>query len=69
MVFHSIKDVALVVDRPNEESIVYKVEDRDEAIAEVLKIQNPRAHIQPESCSTPMRSGIVDNGDIEHEKS
>ena len=47
MVLYSIKDIALVVDRPNEEAIVYEIEDKNEAIVEVPKSQNPRAQIQP----------------------
>ena len=47
MVLYSIKDITLVVDRPNEEAIVYEIEDKNEAIVEVPKSQNPRAQIQP----------------------
>ena len=47
MVLYSIKDIALIVDRPNEEAIVYERKDKNEAIVEVPKSQNPRAQIQP----------------------
>ena len=47
MVFYSIKDIALIVDRPNKEAIVHEMKDKSEAIVEVPKNQNPRAQTQP----------------------
>ena len=46
MVLYSVKDIALTIDRPNEEAPVYKIEDDNESIVELPKSQSPGARIQ-----------------------
>ena len=47
IILYSNKDIALIIDRPNQVAVVHEMKDKSEAIVEGPKSQSPRAQTQP----------------------